>query len=61
MDTLGLAMNQIGDVSAKAIAEALVSSGSMATLWITNNRFGDAAKQSMRDAFQGRQGFDLQV
>ena len=36
--------------------------GSMATLYLGgNSRIGDAAKQSLRDAVQGREGFKLYV
>ena len=33
----------------------------MAYLDLRQNSIGDAAKQSLRDAVQGRQGFDLRV
>jgi len=62
MATLNLRNNNIGDVGAKALAEALVPSGSMSTLYLNgNSNVGDAAKQSLWDAVQGRQGFQLQV
>ena len=60
--TLHLEGNNIGDEGAKAIAEALVSSGSMSSLDLNvNSNVGGAAKQSLRDAVQGRQGFQLRV
>ena len=60
--TLDLQQNRIGDVGAKAIAEALKSSGSMVTLGLnSNSNISAAAKQSLRDAVQGRQGFKLYV
>ena len=50
----------IGDLGAKAIAEAVKSSGSMATLYLLyNSNIGAAGKQSLQDAVRGRQGFNL--
>ena len=52
----------IGDEGAKALAAGVAASGSMATLYLDyNSKIGVAAKQSLRDAVQGRQGFDLGV
>ena len=84
MATLDLTYNRIGDVGAKAIAEAVRASGSLTTLGLSTNNIGDegakalvaasgsmtylyldgnnigaAAKQLLRDAVQGRQGFAL--
>ena len=60
--TLGLWSNQIGDEGAKALAAGVAASGSMVKLGLRfNSNISDAAKQSLRDAVQGRQGFDLGV
>ena len=59
MATLWLSSNRIGDEGAKALAAGVAFSGSMATLYIGGNTFGDAAKQSLRDAVRGRQGFEM--
>ena len=61
MATLDLTYNRIGDVGAKAIAEAVRASGSMANLYLENNNIGAASKQSLQDAVEGRQSFDLYV
>ena len=61
MAKLDLNWNQIGDVGAKAIAEAVRSSGSMGTLCLNSRNIGDAAKQSLRESVQSRQGFKLYV
>jgi len=51
--------NWIGDESATALAEAIRTSGSMAKLFLNDNDVTAAAKQSLRDAVQGRQNFQL--
>ena len=61
MATLYLYGNDIGDVGAKAIASAIGASGSLAVLRLGGNNIGDDAKQSLRDAVQIRQGFNLGV
>ena len=60
--TLNLYGCGIGDEGAKALAAGVASSGSMAALNLDwNPNIGYAARQSLRDAVQGRQGFDLRV
>ena len=46
MATLDLTYNRIGDVGAKAVAEAVRASGSMANLCLDNNNIGAASKLS---------------
>jgi len=59
---LSLGHSEIGGEGVKAIAEAVRVSGSMAYLELKwNFRMGDAAKQSLRDAVRGRQGFELEL
>ena len=63
---LWLAGNNIGDEGAKALSASVAVSGSMAALFLFGNNMNigdapDAAKQSLRDAVQGRQGFALYV
>ena len=60
--TLVLEHNQIGNEGAQALAEAVSVSGSLVYLNLNyNDNIGNAAKQSLRDAVQGRQGFELLV
>ena len=57
MAHLSLRLNSIGDEGAKALAEAVSVSGSMAALDLDlewNPNIGYAARQSLRDAIQGR-------
>ena len=56
-----LAGNNIGDEGAMALAAGVAASGSMSFLALGCNNIGTAAKQSLRDVIQGRQGFDLYV
>ena len=56
---LWLNHNNIGDEGAKALVAGVAVSSSMASLNLVNNNITDAAKQSLRDAVQGRQGFNL--
>ena len=60
---LGLSANNIGDEGAAAIAAAVAASGSTLTRLELGgkNTIGNAAKQLLRDAVQGRQGFALYV
>ena len=53
--------NSIGDEGAKALAAAVAASGSLTFLELRYNNIGNAAKQLLRDAVQGRQGFELKV
>ena len=58
MALLDLNHNNIGDEGAKALAAAVAASGSMTLMvCLDSNNTGADAKQSMRDAVQGRQGF----
>ena len=41
------------------MAAAVAASGSLAELGLQANNIGAAAKRSLRDAVQGRQGFNL--
>ena len=50
-----------GEARGRAVARLLRVSGSLATLDLDYNNIGDAAKQSLRDAVQGRQGFQLVI
>ena len=59
--TLILAYNKIGDEGAKALAAGVAASGSTAALYLDFNQISRAAKQSLRDAVQGRQGFSLNI
>ena len=62
LEYLDLYNNRIGDEGAKALAAGVAASGSMATLYLGgNSRIGAAAKQALRDAVRGRQGFQLHV
>lgn len=60
---LWLGENQIGDEGAKALAASVAANSSLTELYLDhqhnrNNKLGDAAKKSLRDAVRGRQGFD---
>ena len=61
MTLLDLSQNKIGDVGANAIVEAVRAGGSLATLDLCSNNIGGAAKISLRNVVQGRQGFFLLV
>ena len=58
---LDLHSNNIGYEGAKALAAGVAASGSMATLYLFFNNISNAAKQSLHDAVQGRQGFNLSM
>ena len=60
MATLYLGDNGIGDEGAKALAEAIRSSGSLRFIQMHNN-ISNAAMKSLRDAVQGRHGFQLLI
>ena len=58
---LWLGGNDIGDVGAKAIAEALKVNAVLTKLDIWANNMGDAGGKAVRDAVKGRSGFVLEL
>ena len=56
---LTLWRNNIGDVGAKAIAEALKVNAVLTKLFLLGNKMGDAGEKAVRDAVKGRSGFQL--
>ena len=58
---LNLNVNNIGDDSAKAIAEALKVNPVLTKLDLRWNNMGDAGKKAVRDAVKDRSGFLLEL
>ena len=56
-----LGSNQLGDAGAEAIAAMLRTNRSLTLLWLAANKIGDAGKQALREAVEGREGFDLRL
>ena len=56
---LALAGNQLGDAGAEAIAAMLRTNRSLTKLDLQFNQIGDAGKKALREAVEGRQGFEL--
>ena len=51
----------IGDVGAKAIAEALRANSSLRELWLDSNMIGDEGAKALRGAVRFRRGFKLHL
>jgi len=57
---LNLSYNQLGDAGAEAIAAMLRTNRSLTSLVLNSNKkIGDAAKKAVREAVEGREGFEL--
>ena len=56
---LQLAGNQLGDAGAEAIAAMLRTNRSLMLLHLKENKIGDAGKKALREAVEGREGFEL--
>ena len=53
--------NKIGDAGAAALADALRVNGALTTLILNGNQIGADSESKLREAVQGRSGFDLKV
>jgi len=58
---LQLSGNQLGDAGAEAIAAMLRTNRSLTYLELHRNKIGDAGKKALREAVEGREGFELVV
>ena len=58
---LSLYKNKVGDSGAQALAGALRVNGVMTTLWLRGNNINKNGKKGLREAVQGREGFDLSI
>ena len=58
---LNLGHNQLGDAGAEAIAAMLRTNRSLTYLTLRYNKIGDAGKKAVREAVEGREGFELCV
>ena len=59
---LNLDGNQLGDEGAEAIAAMLRTNRSLTKLSLEgNNKIGDAGKKAVREAVEGRKGFELKL
>jgi len=58
---LSLGSNQLGDAGAKAIAAMLRTNRSLTWLGLDRNKIGDAGKKAVREAVEGRKGFELML
>jgi len=56
---LNLDRNQLGDAGAEAIAAMLRTNRSLTFLDLSRNKIGDAGKKAVREAVEGREGFEL--
>ena len=59
LQVLGLRENGITAKGAQALAGCLAACGSLRELWFLSNELDDAAKQTLREAVAGREGFRL--
>ena len=54
--------NQLGDAGAEAIAAMLRTNRSLTKLVLTgNDKIGDAGNKALREAVEGREGFNLHL
>ena len=61
LTNLNLELNSLGPEGGKAIAEALETNAVLTKIDVRANSLDEAAKQSVRDAVSGREGFELLV
>ena len=59
VEKLYLNGNQLGDAGAEAIAAMLRTNRSLTYLNLGRNKIGDAGKKALREAVEGREGFEL--
>ena len=52
--------NQLGVAGAEAIAAMLRTNRSLTLLYLTENRIGGAGKKAVREAVEGREGFQIE-
>jgi len=58
---LWLFNNQLGDAGAEAIAAMLRTNRSLTALYLQDNKIGAAGKKVVREAVEGRKGFELEL
>ena len=58
---LSLDDNQLGAAGAEAIAAMLRTNRSVMRLVLRGNKIGDAGKKAVREAVEGREGFELSI
>ena len=61
LQTLDLQYNGITAQGAQALAGCLAACGSLRELHLYDNELDDAAKQTLREAVAGREGFELRM
>ena len=59
VEKLYLGSNKLGDAGAEAIAGMLRTNRSLTWLHLARNKIGDAGKKAVREAVEGREGFEL--
>jgi len=59
--SLNLGSNKIGDAGAEAIAAMLRTNRSLTYLSLEDNKIGDAGEKAVREAVEGREGFELEL
>ena len=57
---LNLNRNQLGDAGAEAIAAMLRTNRSLTKLVLRDNKIGNAGNKALREAVEGREGFELE-
>ena len=58
---LNLNRNQLGDAGAEAIAAMLRTNRSLTKLVLRDNKIGNAGNKALREAVEGREGFELML